>query len=86
MLGTIGVIGSGAIGSALARLGVAAGLRVVLSNSRGPESLGELVSDLGELARTADAAGAALLGDIMVVAVPLSSYDQRPRELSQARS
>jgi len=39
---TLGLIGSGNIGSALARLAVAAGLDVVLSNSRGPETLSEL--------------------------------------------
>ncbi|WP_159051965.1 NAD(P)-binding domain-containing protein, partial [Streptomyces niveiscabiei] len=36
---TLGLIGSGNIGTALARLTVAAGWNVVLSNSRGPETL-----------------------------------------------
>ena len=44
---TIGFIGSGMIGSTVARLSVAAGHRVVLSNSRGPETLRELVAELG---------------------------------------
>jgi predicted dinucleotide-binding enzyme len=47
MTQTIGFIGSGSISSQLARLATAAGLNVVLSNSRGPETLAELVSELG---------------------------------------
>ena len=44
---TIGLIGSGNIGGTVARLAVAAGYDVVLSNSRGPETLAELVAELG---------------------------------------
>jgi 3-hydroxyacyl-CoA dehydrogenase len=57
MAQTIGFIGSGAIGSTLARLAVAAGLNVVLSNSRGPDTLAELVAELGDHARAATPAG-----------------------------
>ncbi|MGW6727495.1 NADPH-dependent F420 reductase [Nocardia sp. NPDC055029] len=42
---TLGLIGSGNIGSTVARLAVAAGIDVVLSNSRGPETLAELDAD-----------------------------------------
>ena len=48
MTRTLGFIGSGMIGGALARLAVAAGLNVVVSNSRGPDTLGDLVAELGE--------------------------------------
>jgi predicted dinucleotide-binding enzyme len=51
MTETLALIGSGNIGSAVARLAVAAGLNVVLSNSRGPETLADLVAELGEHAR-----------------------------------
>jgi predicted dinucleotide-binding enzyme len=44
---TIGLIGSGNIGSTVARLAVDAGHDVVLSNSRGPETLTDLVDQLG---------------------------------------
>ncbi|MGH1555362.1 NAD(P)-binding domain-containing protein [Streptomyces sp. L7] len=44
---TLGLIGSGNIGAAVARLAVAAGLDVVLSNSRGPGTLADLVAELG---------------------------------------
>jgi predicted dinucleotide-binding enzyme len=48
MTRTIGYIGNGAIGSALARLAAAAGLHVVLSNSRGADTLAKLVAELGD--------------------------------------
>ena len=56
---TIGLIGSGHIGSTVARLAVDAGHDVVLSNSRGPETLTDLVDELGPHARAATAAEAA---------------------------
>ena len=75
---TIGLIGSGHIGSTVARLAVAAGHDVVLSNSRGPETLGDLVAELGEHARAATAEEAAAAGDIVVVTIPLKAYRQVP--------
>lgn len=77
---TIGLIGSGNIGSTVARLAVAAGYNVVLSNSRGPETLAELVAELGPLARAATPAEAAAAGDIVVVTVPLRAYRDVPVE------
>jgi predicted dinucleotide-binding enzyme len=47
---TIGFIGSGMIGGTVARLSVAAGHDVVMSHSRGPGTLRELVAELGPLA------------------------------------
>ena len=75
---TIGLIGSGNIGSTVARLAVAAGHEVVLSNSRGPETLRELVSELGAKARAATPAEAAAAGDFVVVTVPLRAYRDVP--------
>jgi len=40
----IGLIGSGRIGSTVASLAIAQGHDVVLSNSRGPETLADLVA------------------------------------------
>ena len=77
---TIGLIGSGNIGSTVARLAVDAGHEVVLSNSRGPETLTDLVDQLGPRARAATAAEAAAAGDVVVVAVPLKAYRQVPVE------
>jgi 8-hydroxy-5-deazaflavin:NADPH oxidoreductase len=50
---TIGLIGAGHIGSQLARLAVRNGYNVVISNSRGPETLSGLISELGPAARAA---------------------------------
>ena len=75
---TLGLIGAGNIGSALARLAVAAGLNVVLSNSRGPETLAGLFAELGEQARAATPAEAAQAGDLVVATVPLNTYAQLP--------
>ena len=44
---TIGIIGAGHIGSQVARLAIASGYNVVISNSRGPETLAALVAELG---------------------------------------
>jgi predicted dinucleotide-binding enzyme len=75
---TIGLIGSGHIGSTVARLAVDAGHDVVLSNSRGPETLQDLVDDLGPQARAATPQEAAEAGDLVVVTVPLSALGQVP--------
>jgi len=75
---TIALIGSGNIGSTLARLFLAAGHDVVLSNSRGPETLADLVMELGDRARAGTAAEAAEAGDIVVVTVPLKAYREVP--------
>ena len=77
---TIGFIGAGKIGSQLARLAVANNYNVVMSNSRGPETLSQLVAELGPRARAAKAADAAKAGDIVVVTVPLKAYRAVPVE------
>jgi predicted dinucleotide-binding enzyme len=77
---TIGLIGSGHIGSTVARLAVDAGHDVVLSNSRGPETLAELVGELGPRARAATPAEAAAAGDIVVVTIPMNAYRAVPVE------
>lgn len=76
--GTIGFIGAGHIGSNLARLAVRHGFNVVLSNSRGPESLAGLVAELGSRARAAESADAAAEGDVVVVSIPLKNYRDVP--------
>jgi 8-hydroxy-5-deazaflavin:NADPH oxidoreductase len=75
---TIGFIGSGMIGSSVARLAVAAGLEVVLSNSRGPETLADLVAELGDRARATVPPQAARAADLVVAAIPLKAYEQLP--------
>ena len=75
---TIGLIGAGHIGSQLARLAVRHGYDVVVSNSRGPETLKELVSELGPRARASTALEAAEAGDIVVVTIPLKNIGDLP--------
>ncbi len=72
---TVGIIGSGMIGGTVARLSVAAGHQVVLSNSRGPETLRELAAGLGPLATAGQAAEA---GDLVVVSVPVKAFAEIP--------
>ena len=75
---TIGLIGAGHIGSQVARLAVKAGHDVVISNRRGPDTLADLVKELGPHARADTPEGAATAGDIVVVTVPLKNYRETP--------
>lgn len=75
---TIGFIGSGKIGSQIARKAIENGYDVVLSNSRGPETLADLVSELGPRARAATTTDAAAAADIAVVTIPFGKYKTVP--------
>ena len=77
---TIGIIGAGHIGSQVARAAVANGYDVVIANSRGPETLSELVAELGQKARAATAYEAAASADVAVVTVPFRAYAAIPVE------
>ena len=77
---TIGIIGAGHIGSHVARKAVQLGYDVVISNSRGPETLADLVAELGPRARAATPAEAAAAGDFAVVTVPFRNYRDIPVE------
>jgi predicted dinucleotide-binding enzyme len=83
---TLGLIGAGHIGTALAQAALDAGYDVVLSNSRGPESLGDLVAALEQRpsrkgsVRAATATDAAAAADLAVVTIPLSAYRSVPVE------
>ena len=59
---TIGLIGAGHTGSHFARLAIASGYDVVVSNSRGTETLEELVKELGPHARAETSTDAAKSG------------------------
>jgi predicted dinucleotide-binding enzyme len=65
---TIGIIGSGAIGTAFARTLARAGLEATISNSRGPDSLKDLVRELGPSIKAGTREDAAR-ADIVFVAV-----------------
>lgn len=71
---TVGIIGSGSLGSSIARLAVEAGHQVVLSNSRGPETLANLTAELGPRASAATSEEAAAAGEIVVVSLPVMAF------------
>jgi 8-hydroxy-5-deazaflavin:NADPH oxidoreductase len=77
-MATVGFIGSGQIGSAIARLAVEAGHQVVLSNSRGPETLADTAAELGPRASAATSGEAAAAGGIVVVSVPVKAFPDLP--------
>ena len=69
MTDSVGIIGAGRLGQAMARTALRAGRSVLIANSRGPESLASVVSGLGEGVASATATDAAA-SDLVVVAVP----------------
>lgn len=77
-MSTLGIIGAGHIGSQIARVAIANGYDVVIANSRGPETLADLVEDLGPKARAATSADAAAAADVAVVTIPLGRIDELP--------
>ena len=79
-MATLGIIGSGRIGTAIARLAVNAGIDVVMANSRGPQTLADLVSELGERATAGTPEQAAAAGDQVVVTIPLENFRALPAE------
>ncbi|MGW0570838.1 NADPH-dependent F420 reductase [Streptomyces tauricus] len=83
---TLGIIGSGNIGSAVARLAVAADIDVVIANSRGPQSLKDLMEELGPRAMAGTVEEAACAGEATVLSVPLTAYRDLPAGLLTGRT
>jgi predicted dinucleotide-binding enzyme len=79
----VGIIGSGHIGGTAAKLLVEAEYEVAISNSRGPDSLKELVGSLGQKARAATVEEASRFGEVVLLAIPFKSFrDLDPSGLS----
>lgn len=78
---TLGIIGSGNIGSAVARLAVAADMNVIIANSRGPETLQDLITELGPLAQAGTVEEAASQTDAVVLSIPLKAVKDLPEGL-----
>ena len=75
----IAILGSGRIGSTLARRFTEAGHDVTLANSRGAASLEAQIDELGPRAHAAeDIASAAAWADVVVLALPFSLYGRLP--------
>ncbi|MGY6497949.1 MAG: NADPH-dependent F420 reductase [Microcella sp.] len=88
---TIGIIGSGNIGSQLARALTALGHDVVIANSRGPASLAELVAEVADSPRhgtltAATVTEAATAGELVVLTIPLGKVPDLPRDLFDGRT
>ncbi|MER6617632.1 NADPH-dependent F420 reductase [Streptomyces xantholiticus] len=76
----IGIIGAGHIGSTLARHFVRIGHDVVISNSRGPDTLAGLVEEIGGGLRPVTAREAAEYGQVVVVAIPYGRHKELPTD------
>jgi 8-hydroxy-5-deazaflavin:NADPH oxidoreductase len=76
----IGIIGSGSIGGTLTKLLAGHGHEVAVANSRGPDSLGDLVAQAGDGARAATVEEAAEFGELVVVALPVYAYADLPAD------
>lgn len=74
----IGIIGAGHIGANVAKLFVNAGHEIAVANSRGAETLRELVAELGENARAVSTEEAAKFGEIVFVSIPFGKYKELP--------
>jgi 8-hydroxy-5-deazaflavin:NADPH oxidoreductase len=78
----IGIIGAGRIGQAVATRLVTAGHEVMLSNTRGPESLADVEEALGQDAHAGTVEDATAYGEVVFVAIPLAAmYALPPAEL-----
>ncbi|MDX6216538.1 MAG: 8-hydroxy-5-deazaflavin:NADPH oxidoreductase [Frankiales bacterium] len=77
-MSTIGFVGSGNVGQALARAVIGRGHEAIMSNSRGPSTLSALTESLGQRARAGSTAEAVEQADIVVLAIPFTSIDQLP--------
>ncbi|MFO7691119.1 MAG: NAD(P)-binding domain-containing protein, partial [Cryobacterium sp.] len=82
---TLAFIGADAIGSQLARLAVAHGYDVVLSDSRGPGALAELLAQLGSRARATTVLEAANAADVVVIDTPLADVADLPAEALEGK-
>lgn len=74
----IGIVGAGNIGSAVAELFTQADHEVVISNSRGPQTLDDLVEKLGDNASAGTVEQARDFGDVVVVTIPLKAITALP--------
>ena len=77
----IGIIGAGNIGANAAKLFIEAGHEIAIANSRGAETLADLVSGLGENARAASIEEAARFGEVVLISIPFGKYKTLPAEV-----
>ena len=81
----IGIIGAGNIGATVAKLFIEAGHEIAIANSRGPETLQNLVADLGKKAIAVNVADAAKFGEVVFVSIPFGKYEELPAHAFEAK-
>jgi len=81
----IGIVGAGNIGGTLAKHFAQAGHEVAVSNSREPETLRDLVDELGERGQALTPTEAIAFGEVVVVSVPLGRYRELPVEGTEGK-
>jgi len=74
----IGIIGAGNIGANAAKLFIKAGHEIAIANSRGAETLKDLVAELGENAQAVSIEEAAKFGEIVFISIPFGRYQTLP--------
>ena len=74
------IIGAGNIGANAARLFAEAGHEVVISNSRGPETLSELLEEIGDGVRAVTMKEAADSGGVVLEAIPFGRFEELPAD------
>ena len=81
----IGIIGAGHIGGTAAKLFVDAGHEIAIANSRGPETLNDLVANLGDHAKAVTVEEASRFGDIVFISIPFGKYKGLPTDAFQGK-
>ena len=76
----IGIVGSGKLGMTAVRLFVACGHRVAVSNTRGPNSMPELITTFHGQARASTTTDIGIGGDVIILAIPFGRYRELPVE------
>jgi 8-hydroxy-5-deazaflavin:NADPH oxidoreductase len=76
----IGIIGAGNIGGNAAILFATAGHEIAIANSRSPETLADLVSEIGGNAKAVTAEEAIKFGEIVFVSIPLGKISELPTD------
>lgn len=76
----IGIIGAGHIGGNAAKLFAKAGHEIAIANSRSPETLTDLVAEIGANTQAATIEDAAKFGEIVFVSIPFGRYKELPAD------
>ena len=76
----IGIIGAGNIGGTVAKLFAEAGHEIAIANSRGPETLSDLINEIGENAKAVTVEEAVDFGEIVFVSIPFGKYKELPAD------